>query len=347
MIKFIHCTDLHIMGRNPLYRKDDYLQTIKEKIKWINSYAECTGARAILCTGDIFDKPDTSYGVLNNDIISLFKNSPVMWYTIAGNHDMFGYNPATLSRTPYQTLIQSDAIYPIDSQGLTDVSPGLGGMVRIEITGTDCNALTDNREDKEYDYGGCLPPRSGNVIRIHMAHGFLANKDWGDKIAHTQISEISDKVDVDVVLCGHEHSGFGIVKQNGTIFINPGSLGRITSGVGDINRNPQIAEITIDKNGVDAKLIDVAVAKNADEVIDYEKAKEIKEKKKALEAFTNQLTGDNQLQIEENMSVFDCINLAKKKMIEDMGVAPTYADIIVDEAKSVIQKAMEKTGGEI
>ena len=346
-MKLIHCTDLHIMGRNPLYRKDNYLETIKEKIKWVNEYAEKVGARAILCTGDIFDKPDTSYGVLNNDVISLFKDSPVMWHTIAGNHDMFGYNPATLSRTPYQTLIQSNAIYPVDPQGFIDTASSPIGMVRVEVTGTDCNASTDNRDDKEYDYGGCLPPRSGHVVRIHMAHGFLANKDWGDKIAHTQISEISDKVDVDVVLCGHEHSGFGIVKQNGTIFINPGSLGRITSGVGDINRNPQIAEITIDENGVNARLLDVAVAKNADEVIDYEKAKEIKEKKKALEAFTNQLTGDNQLQIEENMSVFDCINLAKKKMIEDMGIAPTYADIIVGEAKDVIQKAMEKIGGEI
>ena len=51
-MKFIHCTDLHIMGRNPLYRKDNYLETIKEKIKWINSYAESVDARGILCTGD-------------------------------------------------------------------------------------------------------------------------------------------------------------------------------------------------------------------------------------------------------------------------------------------------------
>lgn len=343
-MKFIHCTDLHIMGRNPIYRKDNYLETIKEKIKWINEYAESVDARGILCTGDIFDKPDTAYGVLNNEIISLFKNSPVIWYTIAGNHDMFGYNPETLGRTPYGTLIESNAIFPY---GFIDTAPSPAGIVRVEVTGIDCNALIDNREDKEYDYGGCLPDRTGDVIRIHMAHGFLANKDWGDKIAHTQISEISDKIDVDILLCGHEHSGFGIVEQNGTIFINPGSVGRITSGVGDINRKPQIAEITIDKDGISAKLVDIAIAKDAEEVIDYEKAKEIKEKKKALENFTQQLTEGNQLQIEENMSVFDCINLARTKMIEDMGVNPDYADIIVDEAKDMIQKAMEKTGGEI
>lgn len=346
-MKFIHCTDLHIMGRNPLYRKDNYLETIKEKIKWINSYAESVDARGILCTGDIFDKPDTAYGVLNNEIISLFKNSPVIWYTIAGNHDMFGYNPETLSRTPYQTLRESNGICSIDPHGYIDTTPAPGGITRVEISGLNCNAQIDNREDKAWDYGGCLPPREGRCIRIHMAHGFLANKDWGDKIAHTQISEISDKIDVDILLCGHEHSGFGIVEQNGTIFINPGSVGRITSGVGDINRKPQIAEITIDEDGISAKLVDIAVAKDADEVIDYEKAKEIKEKKKALENFTQQLTGGNQLQIEENMSVFDCINLAKTKMIEDMGVNPNYADIIVGEAKDMIQKAMEKTGGEI
>lgn len=346
-MKFIHCTDLHIMGRNPIYRKDNYLETIKEKIKWINEYAEHVGAEGILCTGDIFDKPDTAYGVLNNEVISLFRDSPVIWYTIAGNHDMFGYNPETLFRTPYQTLKESNGICCIDPHGYVNTTSAPGGITRVEISGLNCNAQIDNREDKAWDYGGYLPPRVGRCIRIHMAHGFLANKDWGEKIAHTQISEISDKIDVDILLCGHEHSGFGIVEKDGTMFINPGSVGRITSGVGDINRKPQIAEITIDKDGINAKLVDIAIAKDAEEVIDYEKAKEIKEKKKALESFTKQLTEGDQIQIEENMSVFDYINLAKEKMITDMGLPAKYVDVIANEAKNVIQEAMEKTGGEI
>ena len=355
-MKFVHCTDLHISGKNPLYRKDNLFEAVKEKISWINNYAREISADAILCTGDIFDKPDTSYGVLNKDIISLFKDSPVEWYAIAGNHDMYGYNPETLTRTPFQTLLECDAIekvglgedkccYLLRREGY----PLMDGYI-LTITGVDCNALTDNRQDKEYDYGGCLDERSERTkIRIHMAHGFLANKDWGNKIAHTKISEIADKIDVDVVLCGHEHSGFGIVKRNGTLFINPGSVVRVTSGVGDINRTPQIAviEVNAETLTVDAHLVPIAVAKPAEEVIDYEKAQEIKEKKKALQTFTDTLAGDNIIPVEDELSVLDYINIAKEKMHKELGISREYIEEITKEAISAIEEAHEKLGGDL
>ena len=361
-LRFVHCTDLHISGKNPLYRKDDLNETIKEKIAWINNYAREIRANGILCTVDIFDKPDTSYGVLNKDILSLFKDSPVIWYCIAGNHDMYGYNPDTLSRTPFQTLLECEAIQKVGIEKEEKESFLLSGKEQsiheavyqgycLTITGMDCNALTDNREDKEYDYGGCLEPKKNGEFRIHMAHGFLANKDWGDKISHTKISEIADKIDVDIVLCGHEHSGFGIVEKNGILFINPGSVSRVTSGVGDIGRIPQVAVIDIDvidgKVVKDAHLVTIAVAKPAEEVIDYEKAQEIKQKKKALQAFTDKLSAENLVIEEDNLSVFDYIDVLKEKVYAESGISQAYMDEIAEEAKNAIREAHEKIGGEL
>lgn len=361
MIKFIHVTDIHIMGRTPKYRKDDFLQTVLEKVRWVQDYAKSVGATAILCTGDLFDRADTAYSVLN-DLMPVMQSSEIPWISIIGNHDEYGYNPETISRTPMGTLLNSGIVQHVSYENPIIYNPNFARREGVVITGCDSTILTDNREDKEYDYGivngaehvGLLTGDE-SVTTIHLSHGFLADKDWGEHIHHTQIKEIYDKVQADIILCGHEHSGFGVVRaSNGKIFINPGALGRITAGVGDINREVNIAEITIDtfddgegccERQIDAQIVSVAIAQNADDVIDIEKAMSEKERVQTLNAFAQTINTVNVDNV--SMNPFEVIDAIKEEIFIDSGIPEHLINTIATEAKRALQTAHERVGGNL
>lgn len=335
--KFIHVTDMHIMARTPKYRKDDFLATMIEKLKWVQEYAENIGASAILCTGDFFDRPDTAYSALN-EIMGVLSSSKVRWISIIGNHDEFGYNPKTIGRTPLGSLFMSGAIDYVNYHNPIIIREADEAVL---ITGCDSTIETDNREDKWVDYG--MRPNidlgAVNIVKhIHLSHGFLANKDWGDMIHHTRISEIADKVDADVVLCGHEHSGFGVVESNGKLFVNGGALARVTSGVGDIGRDVKVAEITVDGNTVDVKLVKVGVSKDADEVIDIEQAQQERNRTRTLENFTESIRNVETLQ--NIMSPFERIDELTVSLKEEWGEAQVSK--VKDRAYAALRLAMEE-----
>lgn len=349
MVKFVHVTDIHIMGRNPVYRKDEFLQTVKKKIKWVNDYAKDIGAKAILCTGDIFDRADTPYSVFN-EVVNIFASSQVPWLTIIGNHDEFGYNPETIARTAMGALIESGAVKCIDDESFAKFSvESEHGDFTISIVGKHSTDKTDNREDKWVDYGyDCRPP--GSDLVIHMCHGYLVDGHLSDIIAHTEISEIIDKIDADIVLTGHEHVGFGVVNAKGKMFINPGALTRTTSGVGDVNRESQIAEITVfpETRQFTGKIVKVGCAKPAEEVIDIEKAMEEKEKKKQMELFVSNLgeENDNLQQSEELIEIQrinprSYIDSLTEAMYATSGVSKEYFQDVGNLAKSYLDKAEE------
>lgn len=352
-MKFVHVTDLHVMGRTPKYRKDDFLQTILAKIEWVQDYAYNVGASGILCTGDLFDRADTAYSILN-DLIPVMKKSKVPWVSVIGNHDEYGYNPHTILRTPMGTLMRQGLVRHVGFD-YNSYDCFADDTDLVIVTGCDSTIQTDNREDKEFDYGiyagediiGPIDEKDKHkkVTTVHLSHGFLANKNWGDKIHHTQINEICNKVKADIVLAGHEHSGFGIVRTpNGKLFINGGALGRITAGVGDINREVLISEITIENGVYDAKLVPVEIAKDVDEIMDIELARKEKERMEILNNFTA-TTNEIQVDDADDMNVFEYMDVIKNELFCNTDLPATTITNIVNRAKEAIQKAHENIGG--
>ena len=352
-IKFVHVTDIHIMGRNPVYRKDNFLETTKAKLAWVNKYAFDIGASAILCTGDIFDRADTAYSVLN-DVVSIFESSHVPWICIAGNHDIYGYNPETIPRTPYGTLRESRNILTVGSYNNLYFDENVFELAnkKILVTGQDSDGFIDKRhsEDKYFDYGYYSEDtRTWYDIIIHLCHGYLTDTDLGSLIEHTKISEICNKINADIVLTGHEHVGFGVVKRNGKLFVNPGALTRTTSGEGDINRDSQIAVIEIFENGeYDANLVKVEIAKPSEEVIDIEKAKEEKDKRRNMENFINDLNevDISQLDVAERINPMEYIDSLASVVFSNAGVPQNYIDGVKNIAKKSLEEAEQRLGGE-
>ena len=97
-MKFLYFTDTHIRGTTPKNRLDTFSETIKLKLTEVMQIAEKEQVDLMLHGGDVFDRPDLSPNVVGQ-FAKLFREVQIPIYAISGNHDTFGHNPDTFSRT--------------------------------------------------------------------------------------------------------------------------------------------------------------------------------------------------------------------------------------------------------
>jgi DNA repair exonuclease SbcCD nuclease subunit len=97
-VKILYFTDTHIRGTSPQSRLDDFPQTLLAKFREVVELAKAHQVAAILHGGDLFDRPDVAPAVAL-DFLRVLMEAPCPIYGIAGNHDIFGFNPQTVPRT--------------------------------------------------------------------------------------------------------------------------------------------------------------------------------------------------------------------------------------------------------
>ncbi|WP_371380868.1 exonuclease SbcCD subunit D [Sporomusa aerivorans] len=270
-MKFLFVGDLHLRGTNPRNRTDDYKEAVKVKLQEVFSLAEKHEVKAILCPGDIWDRPEVSIGVLV-EFMQVFRECPVDFYTCAGNHDIHGYNLDTYDRTSLRLLAELVPKFRVFSESQVMVYPD------VSITFSPYSGRMD-REGHGYDTYW-----KDEHLKIHIAHGMLLD--------HTppfdRFTLIQDvKTTADLVLTGHDHHGFGIYRRSdGKVFCNPGSLTRISASTGEIERPIQVALIDVlDKQTFDIQLIPLQSAKPGSEVLDRSKIEAEKQRQYAMEEF--------------------------------------------------------------
>lgn len=303
-MKFLYFTDPHGRANNPISRLDDFPSTILAKIEWAIDYANKHNAY-VLCGGDWLNRPDTSpnyIGALAKILVSA-KKLPI--YTVLGNHDVYGYNASTFSRTPLHILEEIGVI-----QVLTEEPILLG-----DVTLSGASASYDlDKQDKSH-YLMIDKEKLGEGPWIHIVHGFLAKNKWGDFVEHTTIDEIKD-AHPDIILSGHEHSGFGIVEKYGKIFCNPGALARVTAGVGDVNMTVSVLMIDTDKDEM-LSLVKCPLAKPAEEVIDREKLLKEKEHAEKMQKFFTSVS-DIDLSMIDSSDIFKIFDeFCKTESVDD------------------------------
>ena len=270
-MKFLYMADLHLRGNNPRSRTDDYKEAVKAKLREVFEIAERNACKAILCSGDIWDRPEVSIGVLI-EFMQLFRECPVEFYTCVGNHDIHGYNLDTYDRTSLRLLTELVPKLRVVGENETVRYPG------VVITFAPYSGRMD-REGYGYD-----TPYQGPELKIHVAHGMLLDHtppfDRFTLIQHVQTS-------ADLILTGHEHIGYGIYhRADGKVFCNPGSLTRISASTGEMERTIQVALIEIqDEQAFDIKLIPLQSAKSGPEVLDRSKIEEDQKRQYAMEEF--------------------------------------------------------------
>jgi DNA repair exonuclease SbcCD nuclease subunit len=239
-MKLLFFTDSHIRGTNPRSRIDDSYTALKNKFKEIAQIITEQDIDYVLHGGDWFDRPDISPSIVR-DFAILIKsfNRPI--YTIAGNHDIYGHNPNTLSRTMLGLLEGTNTINVLDAGENIFLEKDkvkvqiIGNPYHFDIDGEGSRDSYVVKKDASADY--C----------INMVHGFLLPKPFIEGAKYTLIDDILE-TQADITLVGHYHSGFGIIERNHKYFINPGSVFRISASKAELLRIPGVVVITLEKD---------------------------------------------------------------------------------------------------
>jgi DNA repair exonuclease SbcCD nuclease subunit len=106
-MKFISTADWHIRGKRPRMRKDDFLEAQFDKVRQIVNLSNEKGA-AILNGGDITDRFDTSFKVVNTLIQELKKLDRPM-IIVRGNH-CTPYHQKDIRNSPLGILVAAGVV---------------------------------------------------------------------------------------------------------------------------------------------------------------------------------------------------------------------------------------------
>ena len=309
MLKFLYTTDPHVRATSPTARLDDFPTTILNKIEYWIQLGKELDVDGYLNGGDWLDRPDVPYSTLRN-LLKVLRKADKPIYSVGGNHEEYGMNPDTFSRTAFGILEGSGLIEMLSENPIRITKGGAS----ISLTG--CHAHYDlDKGERTIDYTDVKGIPSD--VRLHIVHGFLAKEKKLEEIPHTIIDDVLD-TNADIILTGHDHSGFGVIKKNNKLFCNPGALARVSAAVGDVNLEVKVALITIDDdNSFDIRLIPlpVDIARPANEVLDRDKLVQDKKHKEQLAGFVKTVSNS------EIISSFDvyCVldSIAKENDLDD------------------------------
>lgn len=271
-MKILYMTDTHIRGTSPRSRTDDFQQAIREKIEEVIDIAERERVDLVLHGGDLFDRPNLSPAIVR-EFAGLFRRFPAPIFAVAGNHDIYGHNPATVERTMLGLLDAFGAIRLVNEGERIKWEKD---DITVQISAQPFHYDLDKRK-RHLDY--TVPNECGAEYCVHMVHGMLVDRALPDSIPHTAVHEVwSDSVDV--LLTGHYHAGFPVQHRNGKYIVNPGALARINNHRSEIKRMPQVALLELNKEGIDVRLVPLQCAKRGEEILDrsYIEKEEFREK---------------------------------------------------------------------
>ena len=240
-MKFLFFTDTHIRGNSPVSRLDRFEDTLKEKIKEVNNIGIKEEVDFYIHGGDLFDRPDVAIRTVG-EFGTLFQKFEKPIFIISGNHDIYGHNPNTLGRSMLGLLSELDVFHIIRKDEPIIVKDK---DLKIQISGSPYVYNIDSEEKN-------------------------LEKPFIESIAYSLIEEVQDD-NIDIVLSGHYHTGYGKIKYNNTLFVNPGSLVRISSSKPERKRIPQVAIIEVNKEEVSCRLLPLKTAKPGSEILNIKR----------------------------------------------------------------------------
>jgi Calcineurin-like phosphoesterase. len=296
-MKLLYFGDMHERVVPPENRKDNFRETLNRKVNEIKELGRKHKVSAFLEPGDFLQSPKYDYAFLADIIqrwtplnisdlmqmIMLGKFTPekiaeeikgiAPIIGVAGNHELFGESLVSLPKTSINFLNEVGLIQFATKENpiILHTEDGL----KIAITGTHYH----NGMDKPENINDYIVEEKLGDIHIHIVHGYLTNKSFGDLFRHTTVDQIADKTKADLTITGHDHIGFDLIEHDGKYFVNPGSPIRLTNDLKEMKRRPKVLLIDITKDGgLKVKNIYLKSALDGEEVLDRTKIQQKQEK---------------------------------------------------------------------
>ncbi len=306
MIKILYFTDPHIRGNSPRARTDNFPEALKTKFRETFNLAAQNECDAVVCGGDLFDRPDTAYAVAG-EFAEVLTECPVPLYVCPGNHEIYGYNLDTVPRTVLGFLDRVGVVWTLGRDPVLIQKD----EVTVALTGQGFHHDMD-RSPSDYQTGlGKVWP---GCYKVHVVHGMLVEKPLPYEVAHTLVDEV--QTDANVILSGHEHIGYGLkLRPDNVWFCNPGALGRISAKVEEIHRTVQVALFTFSLDGITAELIPLQCAQSGTEVLSRDHLVQLEEREERMSRFLSLLAAEGETKFLEVREIVD--DIARREELPD------------------------------
>lgn len=345
-VRFLVTGDLHFRSENPKNRKDNFVKTLLMKLHEVCDIAVKHHVNAIIIPGDIFDSATVGLSTISElacHLKWLQGAYDITFLVVSGNHDLPAGNKAALSRTPFGLLSKLGIVWDLENKYYIEGTASLYNedAFNVHVTGSGFDFQTDTPEGVNQFIQPELAAQTSegiivkkfNAPRVHVVHSMLLASVPTFPMRHTLIDQV--ETDADIIISGHYHEGFGVIRRkDGKLFINPGALCRLSASKAEMERQIQVALLTIrDKTDFDAELIPLRSARPAEEVLDREAIVEKVEHENWLESFFEKLSEEGEAKFLEVQEILD--NIASREKIKPE---------VKDEALKRIGEAREKLG---
>ncbi|MGM0501485.1 MAG: metallophosphoesterase [Bacillota bacterium] len=319
-MKLLVVNDTHIRGTTPSRRVDNFKETLLTKLREVQQLAEDKDVDYILHGGDLFDRPDTAPSIVS-EFVKLLRGFTVPIYLVAGNHDLYGHNPETLSRTMLGLLVAAGIVKIVPPEGTILEE----NNIKLQLTGNSFNYNIDNKADA---YG--IKKKTNVDYALHLVHGMLLDRPIFEE-GYTLIEDVETEADITVT--GHYHLGYGVKEYKGTSFLNPGALVRVSADLKEIGRMPQVALIDL-STGIDIELIKLKSAQQGAEVLDRSELEKQKFREKRLADFNRQISAAGDF---KHFKIDD--------ILDEVANNQNISEVVKKAALERISDAQERLGG--
>lgn len=264
-MKFLYLSDTHFRSDKPRHRIDDIYRSEFEELGEISNLVLEYDVDFIIHGGDMFHSNRPSHELVR-DLIGWARYTNIPIYVVPGNHDLFAYNPNSISSVGLGVLFESELFTQLDEKVFQDEKVYFKGVL----------PEVEPHNDKY------VVPKDDSWVKIVVSHNYISPTSLMFPYLPTQ----DVKTNANLFLLGHLHEPSDVT-VNGVRFINPGALSRW--GIDEANRIPTVLLIEIENGKVDVQHIPLACAKRAEEIFDLTKVGMQKEKEDQLKSFMESL----------------------------------------------------------
>lgn len=252
--------DLHLRKTGPALRTDDWFATQERKLDEIFKVAEDSNCACVVFPGDVFDRSDAPYGLVEW-AIRKFKVHNLLYLFVYGQHDL-RYHTSNKQNTPLGCLvaglsIQAEVLLPTEAFSIVE------GQLRANFYGCSWGEALPQEVE-----GGCI-----NVVVMHRPIS-LEFVPW-DHPDFLLAKDLVKKCSAQLFITGDNHGQFIGRFKRGTV-VNMGSVMRTTTS--QVEHKPAVAIISLEKSKIDIKAVQIQIRKSVFDIEQVER-KQAKDEK--------------------------------------------------------------------
>lgn len=224
--------DTHFSPKTPVSRKDDYPETLLNKLDSLLSVCMDLNISDCIFLGDLINANQMTmeYFIKLYKRLIKFSMNNIRLRTVIGNHDVQHGNEEFLEKSPISLLVDSNLV---SNKDFTKDN------VRFKLV-------------NYYDPFDLIEEAYPGMTNVFIGHFFYLS-GFGDT-THTLSPELCKRLGYNMYFLGHDHTPYSPLKVNGYEIHRPGSFSRATSDTCQVNRD-EIKICIFDTNTLDVEYL--------------------------------------------------------------------------------------------